>query len=287
MPATWLADVLRAAGCAVDETIVPDWKYRGHTDGPFSPVGVLGHHTAGPATGDLPSLRTVRDGRPGLDGPLANLMLSRAGVWVPIAAGRAWHAGAADDATRWPWVPRGDGNGYLIGIEAESSGTGDWTAQQLAAYPHGVAALLAHLGAGADRFLGHLEWAPSRKVDPAGWPGGMARFRATIPTALEDDMFSDADRALLQEVRSRLRGGDPNLDMPQRILMSTEQVLSRIVGSHTDGTDRLTDLWTAILAVQDPQQDSDPAAVAGALAGLLPADLAKQVADELVKRLAA
>jgi hypothetical protein len=181
MPATWLADVLRDAGLSVNESLVPDWHQRGHTDGPTldAPVGVLGHHTAGPATGDLPSFRTVRDGRPGLDGPLANLMLSRAGVWVPVAAGRCWHAGAADRPASFPWVPRGDGNGYLIGIEAESCGTvDDWTTAQRESYPRGVAALLRHLGQGPDRFLGHKEWAPSRKPDPAFWD--MNAFRASV-----------------------------------------------------------------------------------------------------------
>jgi hypothetical protein len=184
MTALWLADALRAGGCTVDERPVPDWQSRGHTDGPFDPVGVIGHHTAGPAAGDLPSLATVRDGRPDLAGPLANLMLSRAGVWVPIAAGRCWHAGGADRAAAWPWIGGGDGNGRCIGIEAESTGRGDWTAAQLEAFPRGVAALLRHLGAGADRYLGHLEWAPSRKIDPAGWPGGMAGFRGTVAAIL-------------------------------------------------------------------------------------------------------
>lgn len=179
MTATWIADALRAGGCAVDESPVPDWRDHGHTDGPFAPVGVLGHHTAGPAAGNLPSLNTVKVGRPDLAGPLANLMLARSGVWVPIAAGRAWHAGAADHAPTFPWVPRGDGNGYLLGIEAESTGTSnDWTPEQRAAYPQGVTALLRHMGSGADRFLGHKEWAPSRKQDPAFWD--LNAFRATV-----------------------------------------------------------------------------------------------------------
>lgn len=182
MPATWIADALRTGGCLVDETRVADWKTRGHTDGPTMDdvVGVMGHHTAGPAAGDLPSFGTVLNGRPDLAGPLANLMLSRAGVWVTIAAGRPWHAGAADNPAAWPWIPDGDANGHVLGIEAESDGAGDWTPAQLTAYPQGVAALLRYRGLGADRFLGHLEWAPRRKVDPAGWPGGLVGFRATV-----------------------------------------------------------------------------------------------------------
>lgn len=177
MAAPWLADALRAGGCTVNEDVVPDWRTRGHSDGPFTPCGVLAHHTAGAATGDLPSLAVVRDGRPGLDGPLAQLMLSRDGVYVPIAAGRAWHAGVGSA----PFVPNGDGNRYLIGIEAESCGThDDWTAAQRLAYPLGVAALLRHMGSPASHVLGHLEWAlpAGRKTDPAFWD--LDVFRTTV-----------------------------------------------------------------------------------------------------------
>jgi hypothetical protein len=187
LTATWLADALRAGGCRVDESVVPDWKTRGHP-GTFSPIGVLGHHTAGPRTGDLPSLKTVRDGRPDvkLYGPLSQLMLSRAGVWVPIAAGLAWHAGVGS----CPWVPGNNGNRYLIGVEAESCGlVDDWTPAQREAYPRGVAALLRHMNAPASRFIGHREWAPSRKVDPAFWD--LDAFRATVADYLEGDTMPD------------------------------------------------------------------------------------------------
>lgn len=178
MPATWLADALRAEGCRVDETLVPDWHERGHP-GTFTPLGVLLHHTAGPATGNLPSLPVVRDGRADLPGPLAQLMLARDGTWVPIAAGLAWHAGEGSA----PWVPGGAGNRYLIGIEAESVGTrDDWTPAQREAYPLGVAALCRHLGAPAAHVLGHREWAPTRKVDPAFWD--LDEFRAHVDTCL-------------------------------------------------------------------------------------------------------
>ena len=127
----------------MNETLVPDWREPGHP-GAFTPLGVLLHHTAGPATGNLPSLRVVRDGRADLPGPLAQLMLARDGTWVPIAAGLAWHAGEGSA----PWVPGGAGNRYLIGIEAESVGTrDDWSPAQREAYPLGVAALCRHLGA--------------------------------------------------------------------------------------------------------------------------------------------
>lgn len=169
---TWMADVLRAAGLPVRE--VNGWRTRGH--GTMStPAGVLLHHTAGPASGAYPSERVVVSGRSDLPGPLANLGLDRNGVWIVIAAGKAYHAGTGSAS----WVPAGQGNARLIGVEAESVGTrDDWTAAQRTNYPRGVAALLRHLNLPADRAIGHKEWAPSRKIDPAFWD--LAQFRTDV-----------------------------------------------------------------------------------------------------------
>ncbi|MEU7814125.1 N-acetylmuramoyl-L-alanine amidase [Pseudonocardia sp. NPDC049154] len=185
MAAPWLADALRAGGLPVYEQ--PGWQGRG-TGGTFTPLGVLLHHTAGPRSGILPSLGIVRDGRSDLQGPLAQLMLARDGVFHVIAAGRANHAGAG--AARF--VPANDGNRYLIGIEAESCGlVDDWTDEQRANYPRGVAALCHAMGVGEGNVLGHKEWAPTRKIDPAFWD--MNAFRDVVRgwlrgTFQEDDM---------------------------------------------------------------------------------------------------
>lgn len=170
---TWMADVLRRAGLRVRE--VPGWQSRGQGN-VGSIAGVMLHHTAGSATGDFPSENVLVNGRPGLPGPLCNLGLTRSGVWVVIAAGQAYHAGAGY------WAPIGydAGNKRTIGVEAESTGRGDWTEAQHKAYPLGVAALLLHLRLGADRAVAHKEYARpvGRKIDPAGWRwGDMGGFR--------------------------------------------------------------------------------------------------------------
>ena len=88
---TDLADILRGAGLAVVER--PGWRTRGH--GQMSGVRcVVLHHTAGPATGEAPSLGVVENGRPGLTGPLAQLVLGRSGTWYVVAAGLCHHTGA-------------------------------------------------------------------------------------------------------------------------------------------------------------------------------------------------
>jgi hypothetical protein len=281
MPATWIADALRAGGCTVNETVVPDWKARGHTDGPRvdTVVGVMGHHTAGGATGNLPSLATVRDGRSDLAGPLANLMLARDGTWVPIAAGRCWHAGAADKPALWPWIPNGDANGYCLGIEAESAGTGDWTPAQLTAYPQGAAALLKYRGLPAGRFLGHKEWAPSRKPDPHGWPGDMAGFRSTVANLLNGaDVVTPQDiqaiaAAVWQSVGDPAQGGstwiaDRIIAIDNRtgqILTIATQARDAATGANTRAGDGLTAINTQVVPKLGGSVTVDPAALAAAL----------------------
>lgn len=184
---TWLADCLRSAGLAVRE--IPGWTARGHGD-MAEVLGVLCHHTAGPASGDgrlgaltvpgYPSLAVVVNGRTDLPGPLANLGLARDGTWITISAGQAWHAGTGSVS----WCPTNQGNSHLIGIEAEStgrldsSGKADWTLAQQASYARGVAALLAYLRLPAARAIGHKEWAPGRKIDPVGID--MTGFRTDV-----------------------------------------------------------------------------------------------------------
>lgn len=168
----WLANAARLTGYPVTE--VPGWQHRGH--GPMASFiyGTVCHHTAGPepATGsDYPSLRVVRDGRPGLPGPLAHVGLGYSGRIYVIAAGLAYHAGAGS------WR-KAKGNSQMVGIEAEDSGDGDWTREQLDCYPRLVAAIQDYLNQGADWVCGHKEWAPHRKIDPAGID--MNSFRRTV-----------------------------------------------------------------------------------------------------------
>ncbi|SDN33835.1 peptidoglycan recognition protein family protein [Allokutzneria albata] len=185
---TWMPGVLREAGLNVVE--IGGWQNRGH--GNFSGVrGVLLHHTAGPASGNFPSQNVVVNGRPGLAGPLCNLGLGRDGTWFIVAAGLAYHAGAGYVS----WCGRDNGNNHLIGVEAESTGRGDWTSAQHESYPRGVAALLSHVGLGPERALAHKEWAPGRKIDPAGWPGDMGGFRGSVGEWMEGGMPSPEEIA--------------------------------------------------------------------------------------------
>lgn len=163
LAADWLAYVLRLRGCNVVE--LAGWRTRGRP-GAFGPIkGVLTHHTAGPLTGNAPSLGTVVEGRPDLPGPLAHLFLARDGTFTAVAAGRCNHAGIGS------WNGINSGNTSFIGIEAENTGTPSdpWPDVQMEAYARGCAAILKHIGAPVIMCAGHKEYAlpPGRKIDPS------------------------------------------------------------------------------------------------------------------------
>jgi peptidoglycan hydrolase-like protein with peptidoglycan-binding domain len=169
---TWLPDVLKGAGLKV--ALKDGWEARGREVGPI--VGVICHHTAGPKTGNMPSLNTLIDGRPGLPGPLAQLGLGRDGTYYVIAAGKANHAGAGS------WQGVTTGNTSFIGIEGENTGLDNdlpWPEVQMDAYRRGVAAILKHIGRGAEFCAGHKEYAlpKGRKPDPRF---DMNAFRSSV-----------------------------------------------------------------------------------------------------------
>lgn len=182
---TDLATALRAAGLEVVE--VPGWQSRGHGH-MYSVETIVCHHTAtaSSAAGDYPSLGIVRDGRPDLSGPLAQLGLARSGAVYVIAAGVSYHAGEV-----WStWMD----NWHAIGIEAEHDGISPWPAAQVDAYARLVAALRAHYDIPLARVLGHKEVCQpaGRKTDPNF---DMDTFRARVADiAQEDDMANYADQ---------------------------------------------------------------------------------------------
>lgn len=175
---TWLPDVLKTAGLKVAP--IKGWETRGSRDVGHI-FGVLCHHTAGPKNKEnMPSLDLIIKGRSDLPGPLAQLGLGRDGTYYVITAGRANHAGKGE----FKGVVNGNSN--FIGIEAENTGLPNdfpWPAVQLDAYHRGVAAILKHIGRGAEFCAGHKEYALSksgkrnRKTDP---DFNMDEFRAAV-----------------------------------------------------------------------------------------------------------
>lgn len=202
---TWLPEVLGGAGLRVAEQ--PGWKTRGHGDvGQIK--GVICHHTAGPRSGNMPSLGVVTNGRSDLPGPLAQLCLARDGTYIVVCAGRAFHAGPGN------WQGVTTGNSSFIGIEAENTGRTNganaeaWPDVQMDAYRRGTAAILKHVGANAIMCAGHKEYAlpHGRKNDPTF---SMSDFRFQVSsimagTAPQPSRIPSADAG----GRRTLRRGD-------------------------------------------------------------------------------
>ncbi|WP_326829670.1 N-acetylmuramoyl-L-alanine amidase [Streptosporangium sp. NBC_01810] len=170
---TQLADVARRTGYPVTE--VPGWKTRGH--GPQPEVyGVVCHHTAG--WGDM---HVVRDGRPGLEGPLSQIWLRRDGRIFVVAAGRCWHNA--------PSTSLGHTNSNSIGIEAENDGRTPWPPAQLESWWRLCAELCKEFQIPVSAVRGHKEVNRS-KPDPHTLH--MDDFRAIVARLIagEDDDVS-------------------------------------------------------------------------------------------------
>lgn len=174
MRAMWLPEVLRGAGLKV--AIVPGWETRGRELTAIN--GVICHHTAGPSTGNAPSLGIVTNGRSDLPGPLSQLVLGRDGTFYVVASGRANHAG------RGNWKGITDGNGQMLGIEAEATGRDTWPAIQMDAYRRGVAVILRRVALNSRWACGHKEYAlpAGRKPDPNF---GMDIFRSDVQRIMD------------------------------------------------------------------------------------------------------
>ena len=169
---TDLASVVRATGLVVQEE--PGWQTRARGSGGYDsgrPNHVMVHHTASnPSSDGQADVNYICYNAQ--DRPIANLYLSRSGkVWI-CAAGCTNTNGTGSDPCGV--TPNDSMNTHAIGIEAANNGVGEpWPAVQQTAYITLVSALCTHYGIPSGRVHGHIEWAPTRKIDPAGpaqWP---------------------------------------------------------------------------------------------------------------------
>ncbi len=185
-----MADAFRKGGLTVRE--VEGWKTYGRPYS-FAPRGVVFHHTASnKARGAAPALPTVIHGRPDLPGPLCHALVGRDGTVYTIAAGRANHAGLGGP---WSTIPKDSANSYMAGVEVENDGLGEpWPDQQLDVCAKIFAILLLQFRRTETWLIGHKEWAPDRKIDPAHVD--MNAFRRRVGTVLldagKDDDLRDA-----------------------------------------------------------------------------------------------
>lgn len=172
--ASWLADVLRAAGCHVIEH--PGWKTRGRprSVGRWQPRGVMWHHDASkPGPSPYVARFLAEIGRPdeGIPAPLSQCWVCMGcngahpvGTWHVIAAGRCNHAG---EGAGWGGIGADAGNAMAIGVETDNT-TGEATPSAMyAALVRGTAAIMLRLRSSPAQLLtAHKEYARGRKTDP-------------------------------------------------------------------------------------------------------------------------
>lgn len=239
---TDLADVLRGAGLDVVE--LDGWQFRSRGSGGYDsgrPTHVMVHHTASP-----PSASGASDANYCAyydeDAPLSNLCLDRDGCWWILAGGATNTNGKGGPLDG---VPADSMNTHSIGVEANGGYGYSWPDVQQDSYVRGVATLCQRYGIRYVR--GHVEWAPTRKVDPAGqsrWASGAATwnlnaFRNDVTAAqsgqtegTDDDMpLSDDDvQRIADAVWSKMidttGSGEPN-PQPARYYLQRSFLLAR------------------------------------------------------------
>src|SRR6478735_817241 len=189
----WLEDVL---GEALGDRLVVegDWVNRG-TGGSMGEIwGVMIHHTANINE----TVAHIRDGvqQPGgfLHGPLAQCLLTADGKCHLIAVGPCNHAGDGF----YPGLGSNNGNRRLIAFECcwptprpdlplGYDPHERWSTPLVITMRDATAAVLKKLGVGSARAIGHKEYAPNRKIDPANM--SMDWFRGEVQKDLDGVVF--------------------------------------------------------------------------------------------------
>lgn len=168
--------VLQAAGQVVVELPGYDYRFESRqSDGQGfpqpGPYGLVVHHTASSLASAANDHRYLALGHQYR--PVSNVCLGmRNGVptWGLVAAGASNTNGAGGPRTTSVGrVPLDQGNHYLMAIECSINGTGEtWPKKMTDALIAGCAAFAKAYHFKASDVIAHGEWAPTRKIDPAG-----------------------------------------------------------------------------------------------------------------------
>ena len=208
-----LADVMRSTGYRV--ILVDGWEHRARGSGGYNdgkPDHVMLHHTGSPPSSDgWPDANYCTFGDE--DAPLCNLYLSRTAEIYICAAGATNTNGTGD----CPHLSPDTMNSSAIGIEANGGYGHPWPDIQQDAYLTLVTALCDAYNIPHDHVESHAEYAPSRKVDPAGesrWAHGSATwdehaFRADLDDTDSGGFLMALSDQQQQELYDRIMGTTP------------------------------------------------------------------------------
>lgn len=147
------------------------WKTRGRSSGQgfrAAPRGIIVHHTASQTSLDNDVNYMTYNAQ---YSPIANLYIGRGGEVVVMAAGGCNHAGSGSGTSWGSSVPENSANSYAIGIECGNNGVGEyWPQAQRERLIQVCAVLMDRYAIPINELRAHFEWAPWRKIDPAGPP---------------------------------------------------------------------------------------------------------------------
>lgn len=208
----WVPD---AADWLIDAGLVchiyPGALTRSRSSGGFDDIlGIGGHHDAS-AIGRSGASAARAHFELHQFAPVGNFALDRGGEWWFGAAGASNTQGKGGPyPTSRAITPLDAANRYWLAVEAANNGVGEpWPEDQQRSYVLGLAALargLAEQGAydarrrryrtiwldpATDVGIAHFEWAPTRKIDPAGpsrWDNPADRYRRWQMDAFRADV---------------------------------------------------------------------------------------------------
>lgn len=153
----------------LDVSLYSGWENRSRSSGGYNALmGIVVHHTASNTSTSSDCAYMWQNAS---DKPIGAIYLARDGEICVGAAGATNCAGKGGPySTSKGTIPLDSANSNTINIEAANAGTGEqWPQAQQDAYVALVAALCRYYGFNPLRdVLSHFEWAPGRKVDPAG-----------------------------------------------------------------------------------------------------------------------
>lgn len=184
-----LPDWARSAGLSV--STYPGWETRSRSSGGYDSIRGIGiHHNASGPNSSLASQAGWSWGS-SPSRPVGAMILDRDGHLLIGAAGATNTQGRGGPVTgSRGTIPQDAGNRYMVSIEASNNGVGEpWPTAQQDAYVVLCRMLCDRLGLDPSRDIwAHFEWAPGRKIDPAGpsrWASGssmwaMPAFRAEV-----------------------------------------------------------------------------------------------------------
>jgi hypothetical protein len=170
---------------------------------------------------------------------LAQLVYSRDGQAILVAAGVTWHAGVGGPFLD---VPANQGNRYSMAVEVANSGAEPYSPALTRLIVAGEAAWCVVTRRTPDRVRGHKEWATptGRKQDPSV---SMTQRRADVAAYLKqgDDVLTDDQDLRLRNIERALgaigaapNGPNPGMPVSDTILYRVRALPALLAGADVD-----------------------------------------------------